>query len=744
MNLKNIRDAMYAQADWGPKTSPAADARMNKFINRAYNIISLEAPFLFFEEVLRQATEPDVTPSTTDTVQFVANPSPIETPSSWVIEQTNFATAETTWPADRSWDGRVIEIKDANGHWHRNIIRTIFTAPGEEAVQATATLQVVSGGQGSSTTQTGDRLEFSYAPIPGIVTLHCVDASPPGIPQVTTEFNNAATISGVATNIVGSGVAGLGGVNDPFWWNVGPNPPTITGATTATSGQVILTAGPVGAAGNDVAAEFDPFGAGGAITLASASSPVPGAGPVNFAGGKDAVEQKPPKMSLWFPFDTDTPPPGIVPAQEGVIGPGPFQYRIYTKEYHIPDDIIQLNSVRLWKRNNSWPLDVLGQEDAERQNIVNMHPDLAKGIPRVMFRGTHFQMMAPAEAPAVEPVPGIADLDNGDWEGPEPAGEFEYRITYCWGARDPFVALNPGPFSTVGKYRTPLSGLPLADIGVGTVEEGDTQAITQWGPQRIREPRWESAPSEASASIVVKNSGAAVLMTFANIEYMLGFFTGYHEPVFPPALEPARNFMSGWYIRIYRRRKKSDFTNYVLRDRSAAGIISPNPGALNSGLKSISSDEPFYLLSEFHIDSTNSGQFVDNGTIIPDRNRRLRDTHGYQSIHLYPVPNDRYELELRCIRRPIELKNSNDVPQIHAEACDLLVGRSLQLLYESEGNIPMMSLAKGRYERQLMNLSKRYGDLRMPQVPVLKRLSRASPGYRARIRYRQWWNTATD
>ncbi len=722
MNLKNIRDAMYAQADWGPKTSPAADARMNAFINRAYNIISLEAPFLFFEEVLHQATEPDVQPSTTDTIQFVANPSPIETPSSWILEQTNFATAETTWPADRSWDGRVIEIKDANGKWHRNIIRTILVKEEVPAVQAQSTITVIPVGGGlTNSTQVGDKLILNG------VDLECIAGDPAdGQNAWKYDLGLLEARDNIAGPTATPGSPPFGGINGGAGF-------TTYGTAAPLGNGMLVTATPIGAAGNANTTVFQEAGPASAGALVVTSVVV----------GVDAVPASA-KMSLWFPFDTDTPPPGIVPAQKGVIGPGPFQYRIYTKEYHIPDDIIQLNSVRLWKRNNSWPLGVLGQEDAERQNIVEMHPDLAKGIPRVMFRGSHFQMMAPAEAPAVEPVPSLADFDNGDWEGPEPAGEFEYRITYCWGARDPFVALNPGPFSTVGKYRTPLSGLPLADIGVGPVAEGDIQAITQWGPQRIREPRWESAPSEASEAIEVKNSSPGVLLTFANIEYMMGFFTGYHDAAFPPAIEPVRNFMSGWYIRIYRRRKKADFTNYVLRDRSAAGIFSPNPGALNSGLKSISSDEPFYLLSEFHIDSTNSGQFVDNGTIIPDRSRRLRDTHGYQSIHLYPVPNARYELELRCIRRPIELKNSNDVPQIHAEACDLLVARALQLLYESEGNIPMMSLAKGRYERQLMNLSKRYGDLRPPQVPVLKRLSRASPGYRARIRYRQWWDTATD
>mgnify|MGYP003681145482 FL=1 len=60
MNLKEIRNAMFAQADWSPDQSPEAASRVNGFINRAYNQLALEAPFLFFETEAKIATEPDV------------------------------------------------------------------------------------------------------------------------------------------------------------------------------------------------------------------------------------------------------------------------------------------------------------------------------------------------------------------------------------------------------------------------------------------------------------------------------------------------------------------------------------------------------------------------------------------------------------------------------------------------------------------------------------------------------------
>ena len=60
MNLKEIRTAMFAQADYSPSSSPEAISRVNSFINRAYNQLALEAPFLFFETELTMAVEPDV------------------------------------------------------------------------------------------------------------------------------------------------------------------------------------------------------------------------------------------------------------------------------------------------------------------------------------------------------------------------------------------------------------------------------------------------------------------------------------------------------------------------------------------------------------------------------------------------------------------------------------------------------------------------------------------------------------
>jgi len=50
MNLSDIRQAIFDQVDWQPDTATTTVERVNRFINRAYNQIAQDAPYLFFEK----------------------------------------------------------------------------------------------------------------------------------------------------------------------------------------------------------------------------------------------------------------------------------------------------------------------------------------------------------------------------------------------------------------------------------------------------------------------------------------------------------------------------------------------------------------------------------------------------------------------------------------------------------------------------------------------------------------------
>ena len=106
-NLKGIREAMFNQADWAPKQSGVAVTRANEFINRAYNQIAQDAPFLFFEDEVRWPIHEDQFPTLATDLLTVASLG-----DAWILE-TELAVGTTgalVWEADRSWAGRALML----------------------------------------------------------------------------------------------------------------------------------------------------------------------------------------------------------------------------------------------------------------------------------------------------------------------------------------------------------------------------------------------------------------------------------------------------------------------------------------------------------------------------------------------------------------------------------------------------------------------------------------------------------
>ena len=579
MNLAEIRTAMFAQADWAPNQSKEAVGRVNGFINRAYNQLSLEAPYLFFEDKLRVATEPDVkSASDSDKLKMVVNtglPSNSEDPWTWRTNYTK-TTADadtdglytTTWKTDRSWDGRVIEFELADGTLIRNQIRTMWLE--------------------------SDRWY--------ITTVH--------------------------------------------------------------------------------------------------------------------------------PFNKD---------EHGAAG---VKWRIYTEAYAFPDDIIAMRSMRLFNNTQQYPLDVLGQDEAEQRTLVGPRAQVAAGIPRLAFRREHFQLDGPGLAPEVSNATAVTAGDpvtlTYPWMGPEKFGEFEYVVTYTWGKRD-------------AEFRLP--GLPKWDSYASrwnntdqTISRAPNAAVAD---NRVREPRYESAPSPVSAKKSVEyhaetSSCMAIHVTVPNIEYVLGFISTFERALSTGETGTrVSEHQSGFHVRIYRRRVRTLEPSDIDPAASSYGGLTHAVAGLKGRYPFPDNKQKFYLLAEMRVDELNKGRFVDDGQYIPDRSRPLRDVHGYQQYALYPHPDKRYEIDVRCVRRPQELKDERDVPVIHAEAIDALILKAMGHLYESMGNLEASQLMLGRYAHLLTTLNKRYGDLRPAAVPVLRRMSRARYGQRSRDGYRKWYKTET-
>lgn len=442
-------------------------------------------------------------------------------------------------------------------------------------------------------------------------------------------------------------------------------------------------------------------------------------------------------LTLLRPYDKD-------------FGTSELKFRVYSPYYALPDDVIQLKSARLRDVDSNYPLDVLGQREAEERQLDGPSSQVASGIPRVIFRRGHQKMRGPS-------VPPVASIDTGlvgtgetaeafkyPWFGPEPPGTFEYVVTYTWGKRDTEFML-PG-LAQWNDHADPFQNTSAKTFLSKSPASGNTLSATPLNAarNRYREPRFESAPSPASNKVThtytesaavgsLSSPYAAVKISLPNSEYAMGYLNKFIEGTSTTKAIRDSLHQSGVYVRIYRKRTSTLLDNYDEMQLRADGL----------GTSQLDSAEAFYLLAEFRVEDTNGGVFYDDGQIMPDYDRRLRDVHGYQTMQFYPKPDKRYVTDIRCVLRPTELVDEDDTPVVHAEALNVLLQRAMALFYENLGQPQLAQVCYGYYREELLTLSKRYGDLRPPGVPVLRRMTRAQSSYRSNSYYRKWYTTSS-
>ena len=451
------------------------------------------------------------------------------------------------------------------------------------------------------------------------------------------------------------------------------------------------------------------------------------------------------RIALWYPFPAE---------QFQKWNSITYKYRVYTEEYYFPDDMIKAHALVINDQNRTYPIDVILQEEAEQFSLTD-HFEMASGIPSVAYRRAHFQLPAPNTAP-IASFHAWEDRAAFLWKGPEPAGTFSYMITYCVGKRD-LYGRHPGPGMFDENYTNSLLKNDAFNPDFIPTVPGDlnVEYPTAASSNRFREPLWESAPSPISAKVEVVIGGEgshpsfAVTLQLPNIAFMLGMLGAGRYAMGPGNRSFLRKFADhcGVRIRIYRRRHTQDWTRYADLD----GNPSPIPGATYTSLVPgtgadgqspsghIEISDAYYLLAETQVTDANRGIFIDDGQIHPDYNRRLRDVHGYQSVGFYPVPEKRFKFKVRCLRRPPKLVDDQDVPLVHAEACNALIDLAASYWYEAEGVPEMTIRMRERYDRGIFDLKKRYGNLQSQANPHLKRLSRAKAGFRRTRPLRKWW-----
>lgn len=385
-------------------------------------------------------------------------------------------------------------------------------------------------------------------------------------------------------------------------------------------------------------------------------------------GGRILMIQDPDDTEMWHEFRirevwTDSDPRTQIsldrPWQHATTTN--LNWNVITAEMVIPEDIIELRSAVMKRGQLDYPLEVVGQDIAERSTITNRATNIVTGIPRWMYRREPQSLRQPNYTPVVSELTVEA---GGGWVGPEPGGIFEYCYTYVWGKHEDWLQY-PGP---------------------------KTQAATAGDADRHL-PYWESAPSpiSASAEIAATGSRPSLNVSLPDIDFMLGFGDAGTQ----------RYHRAGIKKRIYRRRSKQN-------------LPSPAPTRLDF-------DNRFYLIGE--ADGHDLG-WQDNGSQTPDYNAPLRNVQRYETIGFYPHPDKRYEVTLRAVAKPSPLVGDTDVPPIPSDAVDCLIYRTLMYLYESMGNAAMKENARVDYERALYTLQKRHGSLRPAQRVRRRRTAR--------------------
>ena len=173
------------------------------------------------------------------------------------------------------------------------------------------------------------------------------------------------------------------------------------------------------------------------------------------------------------------------PWRDSSSGDTSMEFRIYQPEFFVSDDVMEvLEPARIYDstKQQVWAIDTAG---AYRQDMVDFQGD-SLGRPYRFWRGRHFQIPAPHEAPAL--AFSERTLGKGaspSWLGPVAEGEFQFCYTYVWGRRD---------------------------------EEW------QDAPSGIRDPQWESAPSPVSVLLDHnKQPSASIQITPTNIDAMLDY-----------------------------------------------------------------------------------------------------------------------------------------------------------------------------------------------------------------------------
>lgn len=123
MSLVEIRSRALEQVDWAPTQSTEFLALFDRMVNRAYNTLFTDAPFLL-EQTVRIVTQPDVRNVATAATDLLNVNATDRRVLERVIPIPPLPFTGAAWDTvNKTWDGRWIEVTDPKGQVHRRRTR---------------------------------------------------------------------------------------------------------------------------------------------------------------------------------------------------------------------------------------------------------------------------------------------------------------------------------------------------------------------------------------------------------------------------------------------------------------------------------------------------------------------------------------------------------------------------------------------------------------------------------------------
>jgi hypothetical protein len=398
-----------------------------------------------------------------------------------------------------------------------------------------------------------------------------------------------------------------------------------------------------------------------------------------------------------------------------------YDFRIYQPEFFLPANAIEILTPMQLFDDSEQLVGQISSGTARREYLPDFRQRV-QGRPTDFWRGRFFQLPSPTEAPRVRSLKTTSTdfnigVTNLPWAGPMPAGKFEFCFTYAWGRKEQ--------------------------------EWGETQSL-------FADPEWESAPSPISEAFdhatefdtvnpLSPASGAykaarAISIEMSNLEEMLDF-VGFEDGVpldgsytNPPSGAPLRYGRSGLRLRLYVRRLAtySDYGPNAKFTETRATTTSFPVIPASARLNRVEADGKFYLLTELNpldvdplaADMTSSAYFVSNFTwqgrmqtvngqkaIVPDPTRQLIKTTGYYAYHIWPTPDQNYDLDAQVLMQPKELVNDQDQVPVKQEAFSAFLELALAYMSRLDG-VDQNSEVKHRtlYRQLVRRFRSQHGD----------------------------------